>query len=275
MQVRARRLRHLAVFGLALLGACSKEPVELATTAYVKGPGPTCAAGERLGGGGVHDREKTNGGTRYSVRTPANYDPTIAHPLLLVYAGAGHSRHASERFTGLTHVATAAGFVIAYADHRRLSIKTLDDLATIPGAITEKWCINPERVYLTGHSDGGTAAAALAFRTDDGLRPAGIAPSAAGVRREDLTAYQCPEHLGVMILHNRDDELFPGFGADAARWWANCNACDNAIPVEHVDGCVDYGECADNGNVRYCEGAGGHRRWPALNGAMIEFFLSN
>jgi len=247
--------------------------VELGTADYQGTAAPSCAAHERTGPRGVHDNEKTGGGIRYSVRTPSNYDPAFAHPLLMVYAAAGQSRFASERFTGFTAAATAAGFVIVYSDHRRLSIKVLDDLATIPAAVTEKWCIDPARVFLAGHSDGGTAASAMAFRIDDGLEPAGIAASAAGLRREDLDAYACPENLRVMILHNRDDELFPGFGLEAADWWARCQRCDVAAGTIEADGCVDYGECAGDARVSYCEGDGGHRDWPAMNAAVLEFFL--
>ena len=269
----ARSQKCSALVGLALIAACSKEPIELGTTNYGERAGPTCAVGERLGEGGIHDDEQTAGRIRYSVRTPANYDPVVAHPLLVVYAGAGHSRGASERFTDLTSISTTAGFIVAYADHRRLSTKVLDDLATIPAAIAQNWCINLEKVFLTGHSDGGTAAAAMAFRPDDGLDPAGIAPSAAGVSGQDLLTYQCPGNLRVMILHNRYDELFLGFGATAAQWWANCNRCETSMKVKGADGCLDYSRCPENGKVRYCEANEGHRRWPGINRAMLEFFL--
>ena len=39
----------------------------------------------------------------FNVRTPANYDPTIAYPLLLVYAAAGNNRYETEGLTGLHH----------------------------------------------------------------------------------------------------------------------------------------------------------------------------
>ena len=268
----ARSLKYSLVVGLALT-ACSKKPVELGAANYGERAGSTCAKGKRLGEGGVHDDEQTVGRIPYSVRTPANYDPAVAHPLLVVYAGAGHNRGASERFTDLTSISTTAGFIVAFADHRRLSTKVLDDLATIPAAIAKKWCIDLERVFLTGHSDGGTAAAAMAFRTDDGLEPAGIAPSAAGIRGEDLVTYQCPDNLRVMILHNRDDEHFPGFGATAAEWWAECSRCEGPVTTKNSNGCIDYGECSENRQVRYCEGAGGHRRWPGINQELVEFFL--
>jgi poly(3-hydroxybutyrate) depolymerase len=257
----------LLIAALGPLAACSKAPVELGAADYRDAVTPACATSEP---GGIHDHERTDGGIHYSVRTPSNYDPSVAHPLLVVYAAAGQSRSSSERFTGLTRSATAAGFIIAYADHRRLSIRVLDDLATIPDEVAKKWCVDPGRVFLTGHSDGGTAAAAMAFRPDDGLEPAGIAASAAGITGADLEAYQCPGPLRVMILHSREDEHFPGFGADLARWWARCQQCKSRDVAVTAGACLDYDACA--GGVRYCEGHGGHRRWPAINDEILDFF---
>ena len=248
--------------------ACSEESIAPAATHYRDDEPRVCVA--LPGAAGRHDEEHTPGGIRYRVRTPANYDAAVAHPLLLVYPGAGHSSAASERHTGLTPAATAAGFIVAYADHRRLSLPVLDDLATIPAAIAARWCVDPGRMYVTGHSDGGTAAAAMAFRADDGFTPSGIAPSAAGINADDLAAYDCPQPLPVIILHSADDKLFPGFGRSAAQWWAGCNRCATTTHATHDD-CVEFDRCPEHAPVRYCEGDGSHRRWPARNATLLQF----
>lgn len=257
-----------AVFVVITL-ACSEEPVEPATTHYRDDAQRVCTA--LPGTAGRHDNERTAGGIRYLVRTPANYDRAIAHPLLIVYPGAGQRGVASERHIGLTPAATAAGFIVAYADHRRLSLPVLDDLATIPGTIASQWCVDTSRIYVTGHSDGGTAAAAMAFRRDDSFTPSAIAPSAAGLTSEDLAAYSCPSPLPVLIFHSADDRLFPGFGRSAAQWWAACNRCAMTTHVTR-DHCVEFDRCPERAPVRYCEGDGGHRRWPARNATLLEFF---
>lgn len=95
------------------------------------------------------------------VRTPSNYDGTVAYPLLMVYATAGQSRWASERLAGITTAATGAGFIVAYTDHRQLSIETIEQLGTIPDLVSKDWCIDQKRVYVTGHSDGGTVSVGL------------------------------------------------------------------------------------------------------------------
>jgi hypothetical protein len=48
-----------------------------------------CERGEKSGTAGASNDEKTPAGIRYMVKTPVNYDPNIAHPLLMVYAPGG------------------------------------------------------------------------------------------------------------------------------------------------------------------------------------------
>lgn len=206
------------------------------------------------------------------VRTPLNYDATFAHPLLMVYAPAGQSRWASERFVELTTMATGAGFVVAYADHRRLDIPAIEQLGRIPELVAKDWCIDQKRVYVTGHSDGGTVSVGLAVLDKTKEIPAAIAPSAAGWTDKDLEAFQCRSSIPVMIMHSKNDSLFPGWGAQTSAWWAGCNHCDvtKTRPVE--GGCRAYQGCASGGATLYCEGTGGHRDWPNLNRVILEFF---
>ncbi|MGH7961281.1 MAG: alpha/beta hydrolase family esterase [Candidatus Binatia bacterium] len=231
-----------------------------------------CEPGTRPGSAGVTDDETTAKGILYNVRTPDDYDPQIAYPLLMVYAPAGMSATGSEKFTGLTPYATAAGFVVAYARHRRMSIPTIMELSTIPSLIAKKWCINEKRVYPTGHSDGGTVALALAILEQTRQLPAAIAPSAAGMRGSDLTQYACPAPLPVMMMHGARDRHFPGFGSEVAAWWAACNKCDPTPGPPMENGCIAYPRCTDDVTTWYCEGNGSHATWPALNTAIVKFF---
>lgn len=253
--------------------ACSEneQPPRLETFAYANATGH-CPAGSRPGLVGATDGKVSNDGIRYMVRTPLNYDATFAHPLLMVYAPAGQSRWASERFVELTTMATGAGFVVAYADHRRLDIPAIEQLGRIPELVAKDWCIDQKRVYATGHSDGGTASLALAVLDKTKGIPAAIAPSAAGWTGKDLEGFQCRDSIPVMIMHSKNDSLFPGWGAQTSAWWAGCNHCDvtKTRPVE--GGCRAYQGCASGGATLYCEGTGGHRDWPNLNRVILKFF---
>ena len=248
------------------------EDTEIAAHEY-GAAAAACEPRSRTGPGGLSSEEETAKHVRYLVKTPSNYDATRAHPLIVVYAPHGVNRFLSERYVGLTRAATRAGFVIAYADSRPLDLPTIADLATIPGAVAARWCIDEKRIFFTGHSDGGTVATAVAVMRNSAHPPAAIAPSAAGFRREDLAQFACPPPLAVMVLHNQGDELFPGYGREAAGWWAACNAC-SAAAQPRANGCLEYPGCRDGATTLYCEGDGRHVVWPDRNEAMIEFFES-
>ena len=231
-----------------------------------------CEPGAKPGSAGASNDEQTPAGIRYMVKTPVNYNSNIAHPLLMVYAPGGKNRYESEKYMYLTQEATAAGFIVAYADHRTMTPETIERLAEIPGLIEKKWCIDHKRIFLTGHSDGGTVAMAIAFLSGTKHIPTAIAPSAMGIRGEDLRQYSCPQPLPVMVMHSSHDNLFPGYGKEAIQWWAACNGCDTASPVKDADGCVTYKGCKNNVTTRYCEGTGTHPEWPGKNMAIIDFF---
>jgi polyhydroxybutyrate depolymerase len=235
---------------------------------------PRCDPRTKPGSAGSNDNEKTSMGIRYMVKTPVNYNSSIAHPLLMVYAPAGKTRYASEDFVHLTQDATAAGFIVAYTDHLKMTPETIEELGEIPRLIEMKWCVDKKRVFLTGHSDGGTTAMGIAFMKSTKHIPAAIAPSAVGIRGEDLQEYRCPNPLPVMIMHSSHDTLFPGYGRETIQWWAACNGCGAAAPVKDADGCVTYRSCKDDVTTRYCEGTGTHSEWPEQNKAMIDFFRS-
>lgn len=253
--------------------ACSENttPPPIEAFAYPTTTGQ-CLAGSRSGAAGATDGRVSAEGIKYMVRTPSNYNATFTHSLLMVYAPAGMSRWASERLTGLTTEATGAGFVVAYADHKQLNIATVEELGKIPELVAKEWCIDEKRIYATGHSDGGTASLALAVLDKTKTIPAAIAPSAAGWRGKDLEEFQCPAPIPVMIMHGKNDTLFPGWGAQTAAWWAKCHGCDVTKTKTVEGGCRVYQGCASGGATVYCEGSGSHRDWPNLNRVMLEFF---
>ena len=255
------------------LSACSEsnKPPQLGSYAYTSATG-ACSAGSHLGVTGATDGRVSPDGITYMVRTPSNYEATFAHPLLLVYAPAGMSRWASERFTGLTTTATGAGFVVVYADHEPLNIPTVEQLGKISALVSTEWCIDQKKIFATGHSDGGTASLALAVLDTTKHIPMAIAPSAAGWTGKDLESFQCRGPISVMIMHGKNDTLFPGWGAQTSAWWARCNHCDVTKTKVIEGGCRVYQGCASGGATLYCEGAGGHRDWPDLNSVMLEFF---
>ncbi|MBN1335273.1 MAG: poly(3-hydroxybutyrate) depolymerase [Deltaproteobacteria bacterium] len=263
-----------------LLTGCSQDSGETADTHEPddtgEAPPVDCEPGTREGAAGETDGLESADGISYNVRAPAEYDPTRAHPLLVVYAPAGGDPDTTEDFTRLTQDALDAGMVIAYPDHvSPTSASVIERLGRIPGEVAARWCIDPERVYLTGHSDGGSTASVIAIWELLDPAPAAIAPSAAGVDADWVEAAGCPGPMPVMVLHSTGDTLFSvsqGFGEAVAQWWATCNACGPKPTAPLEDGCVAWPDCAEGTEVLYCEGTRAHGYWPSLNASMIAFF---
>ncbi len=262
--------------GNGLLGGCTPAPTPaMALANYDYHDVATrghCAPATRPGAAGASDQQSTPEGVRYALRAPRNYRPESAHPLLVVYAPAGYSAAANERYTGLTAAATGRGFLVVYTAAQPPSLAGIRALAQLPAAVAARWCVAPKQIYATGHSDGGTATTAIAVLPALPHPFAAIAPSAAGFTAEDLRGYRCPQPVAVMVLHNAGDELFPGWGAQAARWWAQCNGCAVTATTRDPGGCLRYAQCPAGADTRYCEHPGDHRYWPATAAALLDFF---
>jgi len=278
------RLIHILIVASILLVSFflafregSKESIQPAKYDYSSRDHARCQSGSRLGPTGKSNHEQIASGIYFAVRTPLNYDNTIQHPLAIVYAPGGKNRFANERITGLTQEMTKKGFVVAYVDNQifltgPLSIPVINDLSTIPKAIGKKWCIDTAKIFLTGHSDGGTVAAAIGYLPKTKHIPHAIAPSAAGIRKKDLSNFDCPDPISILVMQKEDDTLFPNYSKELADWWATCNSCENqATPLRK--GCVEYLNCDQNVKTLFCETPGQHQEWPNMNNVMIDFFL--
>jgi polyhydroxybutyrate depolymerase len=234
-----------------------------------------CAEGSRLGPPGGEDGDLTAMGVNFNVRVPADYQATVAHPLIVVYSPAGVTDPLqTEQFTGLTPDALARGYLVAYPNHRSpQSQQVVLDLGTVASLVAQRWCIDEQRIFFTGHSDGGSVASLLPLYGTT-PPPRAIAPSAAGVNQGFVDQATCPlTPVSAMVIHSAGDTLFPlpEFGEPAADFWASCGACGMqgaALP----DGCVPYDGCPSGLEVQYCQTVGAHGMWYGLNAAMLDFF---
>lgn len=234
----------------------------------------TCKAGSRSGAKGSSNKLSTAGGVLFNLRTPAGYDPQKGHPLIVVYAAAGGTKDNMEPFTKLTTPATAAGYIIAYVDHvSPVNAGMVTDIAGVPDQIAKTWCVDRRRVYLTGHSDGGSVIYVMLARKAMPLLPAAIAPSAAGLSAQALATVKCfSPAIPTLVIHSKNDGLFKGYGPQARDWWVTCNGC-GATGKAGADGCLAYTGCAGGAEVHFCETSVSHGTWVSgLNTSMLTFF---
>lgn len=230
-----------------------------------------CPGGSRSGPAGkTNDVKSTT--VLFNVRTPSGYLPTAAYPLVAVFSAAGNNRNGMESSTGLTAPALAHGYVIAYADHTDPVESAAKMAADIISRVTADWCIDARRIYTTGVSDGGFVDYLLPFYLDS-PRIAAMAPSSAGAK--PTVEQRCPKQipLPTIILHSKNDDVFPGYGLTARDYMIRCNECEKMALPALSNGCVPYGGCKGGAAVEYCEGSASHEVWPsAITEHMFEFF---
>lgn len=265
-----RPLSFLVILSLGFSSGCDNAPVNLQAAVYSNAKSDSSC--EALRTDNLVDVPMSPRALGFSLRAPANFDSLRRHPLLVVFPAAGQTSRQSEAFTRFTEPATARGLIVLYPAHRSLSLPQVDRLADLVQTVATDWCVDTGRIFFTGHSDGGTVTQVLAQREEAAIRPTKIAPSAAGIRQADLDELGCLTQMPVMLMHNADDKLFPGFGLSARDWWLACNACDSEARVDEA-GCESYPRCAGGTAVSYCESSGGHRTWPQTRKQILDFLL--
>lgn len=212
----------------------------------------------------------TPSGLRYSVVAPSNYQTDQAHGLLMMYPPAGFSDDMAERYYQLTRQANEAGYVVAFSAAIPLSGKALRLQSEVVPQVMSQWCIDPDRVVLAGHSDGGSLSTGLTVRAlMPSVKPSHIVVSAAGITAEDLQEEHCPAPLHVTVLHNPKDDLFPGYGEGAVKWWGRCMQCGEPVQTE-ATGCV-VRSCTQGKVLRHCVTSEPHVRLPAVAAHLFEW----
>jgi polyhydroxybutyrate depolymerase len=231
-----------------------------------------CSPGSRAGHADLYDDLQTSDTLTIAVRTPSNYDPTRAYPLLVVFPPAGYNRLGSENFYDLTTEATRRGFIVAYSNHLSLAPSAVLQQAKVAATVASFFCVDEGSIAYLGHSDGGSIAEGIpAYVPQGSATPRSIVASAAGIPSNELATMPCPPIPAVMIVHSRNDERFPDFGRGAAAYWGRCAACTPADLNAPADGCHEFAGCAKGKRVTYCETSLPHKRWPQMNTAMLDF----
>ena len=268
----AALIATVLIFAIGFLVFSAPARPKVAAAGPESGIAAACSPGSRTGHADLNDNLQTSDRLTLAVRTPSNYDPTRAYPLLVVFPPAGFKRRQSETFYDLTTEATRRGFIVAYSDHKGLSPTAVSQQAKVAATVASFFCVDEVSIAYLGHSDGGAMAEGIpAYVPKASAAPHSIVASAAGITSEVLAAMACPSIPAVMIVHSRTDERFPDFGRGTAAYWGRCAACAPENLDALADGCRDFPGCAEGRRVTYCESSLPHKRWSSMNTAMLDF----
>ncbi|HEY2387814.1 MAG TPA: PHB depolymerase family esterase [Candidatus Binatia bacterium] len=265
---RARAAAASALAALLLAGACRSSAPAGSAPAGTE-PSEGCRAG-------AHDAERearqsfTAGADTHEllIDAPAS-SVNEPRPLILAFHGFGSNAANVCDGTGLRTVAERERAVLVCPEGR-------DDVHLV-GAVGRGWDVNPsetrdvdyvralldrletercidrQRVYATGMSNGGFFASLLGCRLADRL--AAIAPVAGVMPLKGCTPAR---PVPALLVFGRRDKVVPWALTEGGRnWWTETDGCGAS---QDVDGCFAFSGC--RADVVACEGPQGHT-WPA------------
>lgn len=130
-----------------------------------------------------------------------------------------------------------------------------------------RFCIDENRVFLTGFSMGGFFTNSLACKHNDWFRA--YAPVAGGVPE---TCEDPDAESAIMVIHGSEDNIVdPEVGENSRDFWVTQNGCEETR-TESYSGCETNDGCPDAKPVTYCVGAWDHWVHPTATGNIWEFF---
>lgn len=143
----------------------------------------------------------------YALYVPEGYDPAAAYPLIVCLHGAGFTGDSylerwQARLGEKTVLAcpTMMGGAWWTPGGEALVTAVIDD-------VRSKYHIDPNRVYLTGMSNGGIGTYLIGMFHAD--RFAAISPMAAGIPDEIFPFLRNFSSTGIYIVHGAQDEVMP------------------------------------------------------------------
>ncbi|HLO34726.1 MAG TPA: alpha/beta fold hydrolase [Candidatus Deferrimicrobium sp.] len=248
------------------MASSPSSPGALSASDGASAPSPSAAASTAIAPSAqASSSALVVGGDRpVAVHVPPSYDKGRPSPLLIVLHGYTGSGSDQEAYFGLQREAEQRGFVTAYPDGTMDSRgdrfwnatdaccnfdgRAIDDVAYLDGLITAieaTVTIDPHRVYIAGHSNGGFMSYRLACTHAD--RIAAIV-SLAGATFAKPADCRPTEPVAVLQIHGTADDTiafaggsiegraYPGAGETVATW-ARYDGC--ATAASSVDQRVD------------------------------------
>lgn len=189
----------------------------------------------------------------YRVDLPATYDKGQALPLIMAFRGAVVSAASFRDYLGLPS-AVGAGAIVVHLDCLNDAsawdvTRDLPYVDALLAKLVSSYCVDLDRVFAVGHSEGGAFVNTLGCLRGDTFR--GIAPLSGGPGLGSSAT--CQGDVAVWITQGNRDVL-PGAGRANRDFWVQRNGCELRTPtsVEPAP-CVEYRACNAGSPVRFCE----------------------
>jgi polyhydroxybutyrate depolymerase len=220
----------------------------------------------------------------YSLFVPTTVDPSTPAPLVVNFHGLYGTPELQMETSQFDVVAEPRGMLVAYPAGIGSSFNAgaccgtaqsegVDDVAfarALVEQISTEQCVDPQRVYATGMSNGGHMAHTLGCEAADVF--AAVA-SVTGVLGLDPASCTPSRPISVLDFHGTGDLIVPydgggpGYPAvpEMMAGWAARNGCTGASESTLVMGavsCETWPDCEGGVEVTLCTIDGGGHCWP-------------
>jgi polyhydroxybutyrate depolymerase len=263
-----------------------------------------CADGDSAGGQDFSpDPPLVIGGDERpaEVDIPTDYDPTVPHPLVMVLHGFGADGFLETTYLQLFDFVDEKQFVLVFPDGTvndqderfwnatpaccDFSDSAVDDVGYLSGLIEEAqqtYNIDPKRVYLVGHSNGGFMSFRMACEASELITA--IVSLAGSTFDDPGDCAPATIPVSVLAVHGTADatipydgrpDLYPG-AVETTERFATAGGCDVGSPTD--EGSVDLVpglEGAETDKVAYatgCDQGIDAALWTINNGVHIPIF---
>jgi polyhydroxybutyrate depolymerase len=235
----------------------------------------------------------------YSVYVPSTYDPATALPLVVLLHGYRSSGDIQEVYFQLEPLAESRGFLYVHPDGTRdfggsqywnateaccaFGPDAPDDVAYLFGLIEQvsaAYAVDPQRIYLAGHSNGGFMSYRMAC---DHAETIAAIVSLAGAMRSDPADCAPSEPVSVLQIHGTADDTVPYTGVqflgatvpsaqDSVAAWAAYNGCEATALVAQGQLNLDTelaGADSDVATFEECAPGGAVALWTIIGGSHV------
>jgi polyhydroxybutyrate depolymerase len=181
----------------------------------------------------------------YVVHLPEGYDASKTYPLMISLHGNGGTGAAQESKTGFSDLADKEGFIAVYPDSNpgyrtggqwqlTGSGNDVDFVMALIASLQKAYAVDPSRIYLSGHSEGGGLTHALACTHTSTF--AGFAVVSNNLNNAIVSACHPATPITALYFHGTKDpvSLYAGGnykGGDTlsalqtAEYWVTADGC--------------------------------------------------
>lgn len=241
------------------------------------GPGCKYLTGES---GYFPDQTIISGGMErnYILYVPPKYKNNRPTPLVFNFHGLGSDAESQLNYTQMFDLADKFKFILVAPNGvgnswngglccdpaMTLGIDDVGFVSDLIDKISEDYCINQDRIFATGISNGGFLSYRLGCELSD--RIAAIAPVASANYTNLSLSCEPTRPVPVLAFNGTADVLVPYInGQLSIEAWAYNNGCSDETTVVYQKGdvtCRAYQDCEEDASVVFCTIEGGGHNWP-------------